>query len=383
MRRSFLTSAVALGLAVIAAGSVAQAHDSKHGHPHHDSWSLELRYIGEATFPTGYTFEGTEVGGLSGIDYDAHRKLFYAISDDRSSAARFYTLAIDLNDGRLDNGDVAFTKATTLLDKNGAPFIAGTLDPESIRFSNFSHTLYWTSEGDADQLLPPFVRQMRLDGSFVRELATPQKYVPTSDASAGIRNNLAFESLSFSADGKTIYTATENALNQDGPAASLEDESPSRVLQFSLWSAKLRSEYIYKTDTVADEPIPADQFSTNGLVEILALAPGEFLTLERSFSVGVGNAIKIYKTTTTGASRVQGLDSIEGKHVRTMKKELVLDLATLGITLDNIEGMSFGPRLPTGERSLILVSDNNFSATQFTQFLAFAIETRKKLYAKH
>ena len=36
--------------------------------------------------------------------------------------------------------------------------------------------------------------------------------------------------------------------------------------------------------------------------------------------------------------------------------------------------MTFGPRLRDGRRSLVLVSDNNFAATQFTQFLLFAIK---------
>ena len=36
--------------------------------------------------------------------------------------------------------------------------------------------------------------------------------------------------------------------------------------------------------------------------------------------------------------------------------------------------MTFGPRLPDGRRSIVLVSDNNFAANQFTQFLLFAVE---------
>jgi 3-phytase/alkaline phosphatase D len=37
--------------------------------------------------------------------------------------------------------------------------------------------------------------------------------------------------------------------------------------------------------------------------------------------------------------------------------------------------MAFGPLLPDGRQSLILVSDNNFNAAnQKTQFLAFAVE---------
>ena len=44
----------------------------------------------------------------------------------------------------------------------------------------------------------------------------------------------------------------------------------------------------------------------------------------------------------------------------------------LEIPIDNIEGMTFGPNLPDGRRTLVIVSDNNFSAGQFTQFIALA-----------
>jgi 3-phytase len=52
----------------------------------------------------------------------------------------------------------------------------------------------------------------------------------------------------------------------------------------------------------------------------------------------------------------------------------VLDFDHLGITLDNVEGMTFGPELPDGRRTLVLVSDDNFSETHATQFLAFAVD---------
>jgi hypothetical protein len=35
--------------------------------------------------------------------------------------------------------------------------------------------------------------------------------------------------------------------------------------------------------------------------------------------------------------------------------------------------MTWGPALPNGNRSLILVSDNNFSSRQITQLLAFEV----------
>src|SRR4029078_6925832 len=58
----------------------------------------------------------------------------------------------------------------------------------------------------------------------------------------------------------------------------------------------------------------------------------------------------------------------------TASKQLVLDLDELGIPLDNVEGMTFGPRPPDGRRSVVLVSDDNFAASQFTQFLVFATD---------
>jgi len=42
-------------------------------------------------------------------------------------------------------------------------------------------------------------------------------------------------------------------------------------------------------------------------------------------------------------------------------------------SLDNIEGITFGPKLTNGHDTIILVSDNNFSKKQRTQFLAFEI----------
>ncbi|TPW13993.1 MAG: hypothetical protein FD127_1695 [Acidimicrobiaceae bacterium] len=91
---------------------------------------------------------------------------------------------------------------------------------------------------------------------------------------------------------------------------------------------------------------------------------------------GTGNTIRLYTVSFDGATNVNGLDSIAGLgNVRPVHKTLLLDLVTLGIPLDNVEGMVLGPRLPDGRQSLILVSDNNFAPTQFTQFLLFAIDS--------
>ena len=57
-----------------------------------------------------------------------------------------------------------------------------------------------------------------------------------------------------------------------------------------------------------------------------------------------------------------------------MKKHLIFDFASLKLPhLDNIEGMTWGPTLANGKRTLVFVSDDNFSPMQTTQFLAFEL----------
>ncbi len=332
---------------------------------------MYLEFIGEAIFPTGHMYGDTEVGGLSGIDYDSESNSYIAISDDRAEP-RFYELTIDLADGYLDYSDVTFTGVTTIFDINGDLFEPYTVDPESIRLSSFPGLLYWTSEGDANAGISPFVRIMTRMGQPVNEFELPEKFVPTADS--GIRQNLAFESLTFTRGGKRLVTATENALKQDGPAASLDAGSPVRVLTMKTGTGEASKEYIYMTDAIPQEPIPAGSFATNGLVELLSIGKNKYIAVERAFSVGVGNDIKLYLTSTHDASNVKTRDSIDGKKFKPMKKRLLFDLAELGITLDNIEGITFGPDAADGSKTLILVSDNNFNPNgQFTQFLAFKL----------
>jgi hypothetical protein len=40
----------------------------------------------------------------------------------------------------------------------------------------------------------------------------------------------------------------------------------------------------------------------------------------------------------------------------------------------NVKGLTVAPRLPGGRPSLVLVSDNSFAASQFTQFPLLALD---------
>ncbi|MDP0490347.1 MAG: esterase-like activity of phytase family protein [Verrucomicrobiota bacterium JB023] len=324
----------------------------------------DIELIGEVSFPTGYEYEGTEVGGLSGVAYDSENGVYYALSDDRSQIndARFYSLTIDLTDGTLDEGDVVFTGVTKLLNSGGSPFAAGSVDPEGIAFSS-EGTLFVASEGDANNLVNPFINEYALTGELLAELEVPSDFFPTEDNSSGIRNNLAFESLTLSPDGCSLTAATENALYQDGPAASLTEESPARMIRYDLVEGGSQ-QFTYPVGLIPDAPVPAGSFATNGLVELLALDDaGSYLALERAFSLGVGNTVKLFEL------------NIERGNGPVVKRELLDIEQDLGIVPDNLEALVFGPTLPDGRQSLLIVSDNNFNAAnQKTQFLAFAIE---------
>jgi hypothetical protein len=341
--------------------------------------SYEL--IGTTSFPTGTQFEGTEIGGLSSISYDPNRGVYYAISDDQGTIdpVRYYTLEIDLSDGQLDPGDITFLEVTTILDASGAPYAPGSLDPEGLTLAH-EGSLYFSSEGFANRTPPldPFINRINLNGKHNRSLVIPDKFLPTG--TQGVRTNLGFESLNVTPDQRTLVTASEGALAQDGPAANLGQSSFARILQYRLSSGQPGSQYVYVVNPVAEIPNPPDAFRVNGLVELLPLDNlGTMLALERSFSVGaegLGNTIWLYEIQTQGATDVSKYDSLlPPSSFEPVSKRLILNVEEdLGIEPDNIEGMAFGPALPDGRLPLILVSDNNFAASQSTQFIVLAVE---------
>src|SRR5205085_9141800 len=133
-----------------------------------------LQFLGQAIVPTGTTFAGTTIGGLSSITYDAGRGVFYSLSDDQSqfNPARFYTLHIDLSNGNLADGDVRFYGVTTLRAPDGLPYAPFSLDPEALTLTK-SGELVVTSEGFALRGIGPWVRRYSLDVTFLGDLPVP------------------------------------------------------------------------------------------------------------------------------------------------------------------------------------------------------------------
>ena len=336
---------------------------------------VHIEFIGQALLPTGYRFKDTEVGGLSGITYDPVENVYYAVSDDRGrrQPARFYRLEIDLSTGQLTNGSVKFTAVTFLRNEHNEFYKQGTIDLEGIALTQDAYLFVSSEENDK-----PFITKFDKEGKFITTLRVPNKLLPDKSKTKGIRNNLGFESLTVSPDGHRLTTAVENALVQDGPKATVKNETLCRIITFDLRAESVISEKVYIADKIFSYGNNQSGRSINGLVELLSYTYDfRYLALERSYTAETGHIIKLYGIDTKHGTDVSSLDGLSNGQNRIaivpVKKQLIFNFNELGIGIDNLEGMTFGPKLPDGTQSLIFISDNNFNPKQFTQFLAFSI----------
>ena len=248
-------------------------------------------------------------------------------------------------------------------------------DIETIRVDPQDGSLWYGSEGNRKVGLHPFVRHADSGGHYLATLPTPAMF-NVSKEEVGSRNNMTFEALSFASDGKSLWLGMEAALYQDGPLATPDNGAVVRITRLDR-AGKVLGQYAYPVEPVASRPGPGRE-ADNGVSEILAVNDHQLLVVERA---GVANAdgvytnhVRIYEMETEGATDVQALPALAGATYVPARKRLLLDLGKIGLArVDNIEGISWGPRLENGRRSLVLISDDNFNPLQVTQILAFEV----------
>jgi hypothetical protein len=346
---------------------------------------LSIEYIGAYQVPNDLIVKNTRVGGLSGLTYDRQRDRFYAISDDRGeqAPARFYTLKLNLdktNPQQVKLQQVDITDVTLLKNSNGETYPPRETDTEAIALTPQS-SVFISSEGDRNKNIPPFINEFDLKSGKVKQaLPIPQRYLPDLEGKRGVQNNLAFEGITLSPTGTLpasgealrLFAATESALIQDKEVAKVGNNgkipgAKNRWLHYLISDrAEIISEHLYQLDS---PPLGAIE---HGLPEIQSIdTSGHFLTLERSFGL-FGFRAKLFQTSMAGATDTSKIASFKGNTtIQPIQKQLAFDLQQLNIYIDNLEGMALGSRLPDGSQTLLLVSDNNFSSRQITQFLLF------------
>ena len=344
-------------------------------------WSL----LGEIRWQHDKLFAGTAVGGLSSIDYDAGSNLYYLVSDDRSAhgPARFYTARIDYDAGGLHQVRLHDTRA--LLSPAQAPYPSlrqplpgiATPDAEALRVLPGGQSLLWSSEGDFARGFGPQLLQSGTDGRWQREWPLPPELRLSASKSEGPRSNFTLEALALSQDGRTLWLAMEAALRQDGPLpAAGQAGGPVRITAYDMGTQQPMRQLAYQPDA-----LPADLWlqrgAINGVSAVLADDAEHLLVLERFFAPPLRFGARIYRISTRAdaSSDTLGQARLLPGNYRPADKELLLDLADASLrSVDNLEGMSWGPPLPDGRRVLLLVSDNNFNPAEVTQFVALSEE---------
>jgi hypothetical protein len=347
-----------------------------------------LRFIGEKIVPFKQEYNGTTLGGFSGIDYRADNNSYYIMCDDASALqpVRYYTATLDFNQTSFSG--VTFTSVTTLKRPDGTNFPSAatdpynSVDPEGIRYDAAKNQIIWSSEGVRNValtpavLINPFLRTATPEGVHVAEFALPPLFRVQATEN-GTRSNGSFEGMSITPDGRYLFTAQEEPVYEDGPrAAAGLAGAVIRLVKYDKETRQPVAQYAYKLDAVHAAPVPANQFQLNGVVEVLALSDTKLLAMERSFAVGAtpDYVVKIYEIDLAAATDVSTQTSLVNATYTPVVKRLVLDVATTGIKrVDNLEGMTLGPKLANGHNSLVIVADDNFGATQISQFLAFEV----------
>jgi len=346
-----------------------------------------IKFLDQYIIPYNHHFQQTWVGGLSGIDYDRKNNKYFIISDERSatSAARFYSAEIDINHYKIDT--VRFTAVASLRDARQDTFPAlkttpeRAADPESIRYNPINQTLIWSSEGDKKirnghmVYQDPYVYEMDLKGRFKDSFLIPDNVKMYKD-DRGARENGVFEGISFTPDYKNLWVSMEGPVYEDGPLATVTyKNAPVRFTLFDAKNKKPLAQYGYLLDAVARPPVPENAFSVNGVSEIFSIGQNQLLVLERSFSTGsTGCVISLYLADFSKATDVKGIKSLyQNNHYSPALKKLLYRLNDLDLMIDNVEGITVGPKLPNGHFSMILIADNNFSPLQQQQVFLFEI----------
>lgn len=362
------------------------------------------RLLGVTTLPSGLRLDGSVVGGLSGIDRDPSTGAYHLISDDRSELgpARTYTAAIDLSAGA---PQVELTGVRTLLRDDGAPYPSlaawtatacrqgpkvcerrATVDPEDVRVDPRSGEVWWSQEGDRQTgerpfLSDPSIRRALPDGTFAGQLRLPD-LLQVESGQRGPRANLGLEAFTFADCGRLVTSVLEGPLLQDGPEPTATEGALVR-LSVQNRGGVLQGQYAYPVDPVGGAP------GANGVAAVLAdpARAGRYLVLERTVVLGQGTRVRIHAVDipsapgndSDAATDISDVDSLASTSVRPLRKDLVLDLGDLGVRPGIVEGMTWGPTLPTGERSLVLVADDNFAlrpipgVAQVSQVIAVAL----------
>ena len=287
---------------------------------------------------------------LSGITW-AGGTNYYAVSDDVfTKEVGLYPMTVELASNGLS------VVSCTIPSPSNRIQLSKAYDLEAVVFDAANGTVWAADETRHN------VKEYRLsDGAALRALPLPDDLRHT-------RSNLGIESLTLSADGKTLWTCTEEALPCDGPRSSSANGTTVRLLKFTRPT-------VHGDFTLADSiPYTTDAWcqaydfrgkGRRGVSGLCALPDGSLLVLERELSFGGNNALTALSTASLFFA-VYRVDPTPGGTRSCASEIRKAKLASGGGSVfvsGNYEGICLGPRLSDGKWSILLVSDSGDGAS--------------------
>ena len=343
---------------------------------------FSLKFVNEQVLEHDFQFKNIPVGGLSALSYDPEKDIFVALSDDKGQRGppRFYELQLN----KMEKGkryELKIKAQVFLHNRMGRQLVP--VDPEGISFFE-SDRIFISSEGVQMPGLtaPPAVFLFDSQGKWLSSLPIPDIYWPEDSAQLGkwgVKENKAFEALAVDPEQNQLWLATESSLHQDEKLVdNSENKKYIRISRFDINTKNIDAQFMYQMESGME----IDQLKgTNGLTDFFYLGEEKLLVVERAYlkddSVSSSrktdaNLVRLFLTDCSMASDILHYKELQGGQYVTCGKTLLADLsAVLGDAVDNIEGITIGPAVSEGNRLLVLVSDNNFSRSQKTQFLFF------------
>lgn len=335
--------------------------------------AYRLNYLDEYILENNQHFQGHKIGGLSGIDFNG--EIFALISDHSKTPIIFNTNII------VENNNIKAVEFTEAIKINCDT--VKSFDTESIRFLPEQNSYLVSTEGNIDKNHNPSILKLNEKGQCQKAFKLPKYFY--ADSSDGPRQNAVFEGLTLDHSKTGFWIISELPLKRDGKKPRLfNTNSPLRLTHYSVEDDSPNFQLSYDLDRLVK--VPFLPFGINGATEILQLDNNYMLVLERGYSAGhksKGNRIKIFLIDISNQQNLLNVNSLKEYKSQNVKKTLVFDSKKIKNQLkykfiDNIEGMSFGPILDNGNKSLILVSDNNFNVfgNQINQFLLLELSMK-------
>ncbi len=345
--------------------------------------AMKLEYYGETTLPNSTKYRKTTVGGLSALVY--HGNQLWVASDDKGKFGdpRFYIFNLKIQKDSVSLKPEAVHYITDIpVPLRGEKSL---LDLEGIvLLPNGDLIVSSENNNDKKPRVPPRLLLVSSKGKYKSDIQIPEKYIPEAlgKQDKGLKNNAGFEGLTRTEDGKWIFAANEASLNTDEPvgAEGFEQGDRIRILKFDDKN-QLAAEYAYQLDVPSKLGSGIEVF--RGVSEILAINESKLLVMERGVRLhktGWTQTVALYLTDLKTADDVIKIKNLSDTKLKFAHKVKVLDLETdlqhqrPNKALQNFEGLAWGPMLPNKKKSLLLISDNNFSKKETTELLVFSVE---------